>query len=218
MNNIIISPSLLGANYSKLDEELKRLKEAGISFLHFDVMDGKFVSNTSFSLDDLRKVNEYGFINDVHLMIVDPLERYKDYIDAGAKYLTFHLEAFKDEDKLLELISKIKKSGGFAGISIKPATPWQDLIKYLDKVDLVLVMSVEPGAGGQKFIEDSLIKIKELKDYIKTNNLKALISVDGGVNDTNSRRIIEAGADILVSGSYIFKHESIKEAVDKLCH
>lgn len=213
----IISCSILNVDFLKLNDILKQLYENKIPWLHFDVMDGNFVKNLSFGSSILKSINdsEYKFFNDVHLMINDPLQYYLDFIEAGASMITFHIESYNlDFEKNLKLINLIKSHNVKVGISLKPKTNISEVFKYLKYVDLVLIMSVEPGFGGQKFIEETYQKIHELKKEINKENLNVLISVDGGINDTNAQKIREYGADVLVSGSYLLA--DIKDRKNKL--
>lgn len=204
---IKVSPSLLSADFSILKEELKTVSESGAEFIHLDVMDGHFVPNMSFAMPvikSLRKVSDLFF--DTHLMITDPLRYIKDFSDAGSDMITFHIECDSDID---ETIAAIKKENKKCGISIKPKTPVKALIPYLDKIDSVLVMSVEPGFGGQKFMPEVLPKIEEIR-ALKPD---IMISVDGGIDDKTAPLVKKAGADTLVAGSYYFKASDKKEAV-----
>lgn len=217
MSNVIVSPSILAADFKNLDKDLLRMKNEGIKFLHFDVMDGKFVSNTTFDAPLLKELSsKFDFTYDVHLMIVNPKASYKEFTDAGANFLTFHYEAMNSDQEVEELINLIKKENCKAGISIKPATDIRKIEKFLDKLDLVLVMSVEPGFGGQKFMDSSLEKISYLKKYKIDHNLAFFISVDGGINAETGPRATKAGADILISGTYLFKSLDLKEDILKL--
>ena len=217
MNNVIINPSLLAADINKLDFELKRMKDEEIKYLHIDVMDGKFVDNISFDLKTISYVcSKFNFINDVHLMIENPQIHYLDYIKAGANILTFHYESLNDDEEVEKLIDLIKKENVKVGISLKPKTPVEKIFKFLTKLDLVLVMSVEPGYGGQSFMSESLEKIKTLNKIKKENNLNFIVSVDGGINDVTGILAKTAGADMLVSGTYLFKSENLKEAIQKI--
>ena len=204
---ITVSPSLLAADFSILKEELIKVSESGAEFIHLDVMDGHFVPNISFGIPvikSLRKVSSLFF--DTHLMISDPLRYIKDFSDAGSDMITFHIECDSDID---ETIAAIKKENKKCGISIKPKTPVSALIPYLDKIDSVLVMSVEPGFGGQKFMPEVLPKIEEIR-ALKPD---IMISVDGGIDDKTAPLVKKAGANTLVAGSYYFKSSDKKEAV-----
>lgn len=217
MRKIIVAPSLLSANKNDLVNECKKAEDAKCEFIHFDVMDGVFVPNVSFSSSQLKEIcDKHNCINDVHIMIENPLEHVKEYIDNGADYLTFHLEACKDENYVIDTINFIKLSGCKVGISIKPKTQVEEVLKYLDKVDLVLIMSVEPGFGGQKFISTALDKIHTCRNYIDSHNLKCLVEVDGGINNETGKLCKDAGADILVAGSYLYGHDDFNDRVKGL--
>tara|TARA_Y100000741_G_scaffold355304_1_gene330566 strand:+ start:431 stop:1090 length:660 start_codon:yes stop_codon:yes gene_type:complete len=203
MQKIKISPSILAADFSNLGLEIKKLKKAGADLIHVDVMDGHFVPNLTIGppiIKSLRKYTKIPF--DVHLMI-SPVHKYiKSYADAGADIITIHPEATNNLKKSVKLIKKLKKK---VGVSLNPNTSLNKLSNILNDIDLVLIMSVNPGFGGQKFIKKVLKKIKTLKKIIKKKKLKIQIEVDGGINFNNSKSIIDAGADILVSGTTIFK-------------
>ena len=216
MKKIQISPSILSADFSQLGNEIKRLEEGGADFIHVDVMDGHFVPNLTIGppvIKALRKNCSIKF--DVHLMI-SPVHKYIDaYSEAGADIITIHPEATED---LSGSIKKIKELGKKVGISLNPETKVNVIINYLDKIDLVLIMSVNPGFGGQKFIPEVLSKIKELKNIQKEKNIDFDIEIDGGINFENSKIAIKAGANILVSGTTIFKSNNgdIKKNIDLL--
>ena len=206
MKKIQISPSILSADFSQLGNEIKRLEQGGADMIHVDVMDGHFVPNLTIGptvIKSLRKYTNLPF--DVHLMI-DPVHRYiKDYSDAGADIITFHPEA---TENVLETINLIKSLNKKVGISLNPKTEIKVAKEYLDKIDLVLIMSVYPGFGGQKFIDDVVQKIKDLDKIREESNLNFKIEIDGGINFKTSIIAIEAGVDILVSGTTIFKENN----------
>ena len=217
MREIFIAASILSADFKKLKDEIINLKNEGVDYLHFDVMDGHFVNNISFGSYVLECIKDSTkLIKDVHLMITNPEKYYMDFIKAGADLITFHYEAIEKKEDIFLLINKIKENNVKVGISIKPNTKVNDILEFLPYVDLVLVMSVEPGFGGQKFIDTSLNKIRELYEIKNENKYIFLIEVDGGINDKTSKGAILNGADILVSGSYIFKSENRKESILKL--
>ena len=210
-----LSPSVLSANFANLQNDLDQLKKTKVKYLHLDIMDGKFVPNISFGfpiIKAIRKDND--FIFDTHLMIEEPIRYIDQFENSGADLITVHYEACSNLD---ETIEKIKSCGLKVGLSFKPKTDINNIIPYLEKIDLCLVMSVEPGFGGQSFMEDSIGKIQKLRSYIDENNLSCLIEVDGGIKDYNLKKVIDAGIDIVVSGSDIFSHKenSIVEQVNK---
>ena len=211
---IKVSPSVLACDLSKLFDEVRSIEAAGADMVHLDVMDGIFVTNISFGLPviaSLRKNTDIFF--DVHLMIDRP-ERYAErFIEAGADLLTFHYEATDDPNAILDVIHS---HGKMAGISVKPGTAVEDIYPLLDKCDLVLIMTVEPGYGGQAFIPETLDKIRMLRAEISKRGLKTDIQVDGGINAETAKMVVEAGANNLVAGSYVFKAEDRKAAIESL--
>ena len=207
-----VAPSVLSANFAELKKDLDSIQKYGADWIHYDVMDGHFVPNISFGysiLADVKKVSDLYL--DVHLMISDPKKYVDEFIKAGADLITFHIEAMESEEKTRELIEYIHQH---VGISIKPATPVSAIEKYLNDLDLVLVMSVEPGFGGQSFQDMAIAKIKELKD--KRQDAHYLIEVDGGINAQTGKLCKDAGADVLVAGSYVFNADNRQAAIDSL--
>lgn len=212
--SVEVSVSVLGADLTDMRKFLSSLDESDTDMLHFDVMDGVFVPNLSYGMPVLKDMDRCtDLFMDVHLMINDPAKYVKNFAESGADLITFHAESKSD---ISETIKLIKSLGIKAGISIKPATPVSDIEKYLSDIDLVLVMTVEPGFGGQSFMEDMIPKIKELDKYRKQNNLTYKIEVDGGINNVTGKKCADAGADVLVSGSYVLKSENMKEKVTLL--
>ena len=200
---IIVSPSMLAADFSKLAESIKKVEDGGAEYLHLDVMDGAFVPNISFGPCVISSIrNKSKMVFDVHLMINDPIRYIDDYVKAGADIITIHYESCKDP---LETINYIKSKGVKASVSIKPATPPEAIFDLLDKVDMVLVMTVEPGFGGQKLIPDTLPKIAALRRKANELGLTSLqIEVDGGITPDNIALLTSNGADVIVAGSSVF--------------
>jgi|TARA_B100001540_G_scaffold5396_1_gene4755 ribulose-phosphate 3-epimerase len=216
MKKIQISPSILSADFSQLGNEIKRLEEGGADMIHVDVMDGHFVPNLTIGPPVIKTLRNYTKLPfDVHLMI-SPVHKYiKDYADAGANIITIHPEA---TNSLTESINLIKKLNKKVGISLNPDTKLEVIKNVINKIDLVLIMSVYPGFGGQKFMPEVVEKIKNLKKIKEKENLNFDIEVDGGINFENSKVVIDAGANILVSGTTIFKENNgnIKKNIDSL--
>ena len=216
MKKIQISPSILSADFSQLGNEIKRLEEGGADMIHVDVMDGHFVPNLTIGPPVIKALRNYTKIPfDVHLMI-SPVHKYiKDYADAGADIITIHPEA---TDNLIDSINLIKKFNKKVGVSLNPDTKLNVIKNILDQIDLILIMSVFPGFGGQKFMPEVVEKIKNLKEKKDTKNFDFDIEVDGGINFDNCKTVIEAGANILVSGTTIFKENNgnIKKNIESL--
>ena len=210
----IISPSILGGSFSNMEKIIKSLDQSEAEYIHFDVMDGDFVPNLTFGpqfISNLRDHTKKVF--DVHLMINRVSKFLDDYINAGSDIITFHLEI---EENINELISKIKDKNIKAGIGIKPKTPWEEIKSLLHSIDQVIIMTVEPGFGGQSFMSSQINKIKSISNYIKENNLSVDIEIDGGVNYETGKICRDAGANILVAGSFLFKQENLLTATNEL--
>lgn len=201
-NSFLIAPSILSADFSKLGEEINNVTRHGADWIHIDVMDGHFVPNITIGpsvVKSIRSISNIFF--DVHLMIESPEKFIDDFVHAGANLLTFHIETTQDPETL---IKKIKEKKIKVGITLKPQTPIETIVPYISQVDLVLIMTVNPGFSGQNFLNDQIDKIKWVRNYITKNKLSTLIQVDGGINDQTAKFCFEA--DILVAGNYIFKN------------
>ena len=212
--NTIISASILSADLCNLERDIKRAEDAGCEYIHFDVMDGVFVNNISYGIPVFKAVSRVTkAVLDVHLMIIDPLKYVKNFADAGADIITFHYESDSDCGKCIDAIHAC---GRKAGVAIKPGTPATVLEPYLDKAVMFLIMTVEPGFGGQEFIYDMTGKISELKKMLDERKLSTPIQVDGGINDTTAVLTAEHGAEIIVTGSYLFKAPDMRKAADNI--
>ena len=209
-----LSPSILSADFSKLGEQINLLDEAGAQYVHIDVMDGMFVPSISFGLPIIKSIrNCTDRIFDVHLMIEEPARYINEFAEAGADIITVHAEACKHLDRTVEMI---KEKELIAGVALNPSTPLSAIEYVLPKVDMVLIMTVNPGFGGQQFIPYTLQKIKDLKDMLKKTGNKADIEVDGGIKTDNVRQVLEAGANIIVAGSAVFSGDIGKNVNDFL--
>ena len=210
-----IAPSILSADFSKLGEEVIKLHDAGADFIHIDVMDGEFVTYISFGMPVIKAIrNKTDKVFDVHLMINNPQRYIDDFIEAGADIITLHYESEKHLDRAIQYI---KSKGVKAAVALNPATPTVVLKNIIGSLDMVLIMSVNPGFGGQSFIPYSLDKIREVKQMaIEANNEDILIQVDGGIDSNNVKDVVEAGANVIVAGSAVFKNGNIEENIKAL--
>jgi ribulose-phosphate 3-epimerase len=213
--DLLISPSALAADFANLETEVNKIADAGCELLHLDIMDGHFVPNLTLGppvINSLR--SKSNLIFDAHLMITDPLKYISSFINAGSDHITFHIESDGDP---LEIIQQIKKHGATAGISIKPNTPVSDIVPFLAELDLILVMTVEPGFGGQSFMKEMMPKVAELRQLAKENGYTYHIQVDGGVDQKTIADVTKAGANVIVAGTAVFRHpDGVDSAVQQL--
>lgn len=210
----ILSPSILAADFNKLGQQIADVQKAGAPYLHVDVMDGMFVPSISFGMPVIKSIRKNtDMIFDVHLMIVDPIRYIKEFAEIGADVITFHLEAAPDVNAVIDEIHSLGKR---AGLSIKPGTPVEELVPYLDKVDMILVMTVEPGFGGQPFIEASYDRIKAIRAMLTERGLDTDIQVDGGITKENVQSVIAAGANVIVAGSTVYRGDAAQNTKDLL--
>ena len=211
-----ISPSILASNMLELGNEIKKIESSGAKYVHIDIMDGCFVPNISFGMPVISAVRGCtDLVLDVHAMIVEPDRYIDDFIRCGADIITFHYEAL-DNDRIVKAIEKIKSQGKRVGISIKPKTEAEVLYPYINDIDMVLVMTVEPGFGGQKFMTDMMPKVEYLRNWANENHKALWIQVDGGIAASTAKTVADAGADVLVAGSAVFGAPDRQEAIENI--
>ena len=212
-----IAPSILSADFSKFGEEIVRIDNAGADMVHIDIMDGVFVPNISFGMPVVKAIRKYTKLPfDVHLMIVEPQKYIKEFVACGADYITFHIEAIEDPEAVRSALKEIREAGVGAGLSVKPKTPAEAIFPYLDLLDLVLVMTVEPGFGNQKMIPECLAKVKEIRAEADKQGFKPLISMDGGMNLSTAEEVRNSGVDMAVAGSAVFGAPDAAEMIKML--
>ena len=206
MRNYVLSPSILAADFKVLGQEMKKTEENGAAYIHFDVMDGMFVPSISFGMPVLASIHDATEqFMDVHLMVQEPIRYVEAFKKAGADYVTVHLEACEDVKTTLD---KIHACGMKAGLAVNPETDVKELVPYMEDVEMILIMSVQPGFGGQKFIPESLDKIREVRAMLNEKNLETDIQVDGGIYVENVREVLDAGANVIVAGSAVFRGDA----------
>ena len=209
-----VAPSIIAAQFNEFQKEIATVEKAGADLLHLDVMDGVFVRNITFGPMIVEAIDRISTIElDAHLMIIKPENYLKQFIDAGLNWVSFHCEATDQTDECIAYIQERKVR---AGLAINPPTPFDQIKRYVEKLDYLLIMTVNPGFYGQKFISDVLKKIEEAKDWITKHRLRCLIEVDGGINSVNASQVCQAGADIIVAGAGIFKAGDYKKAIEEL--
>jgi len=220
MSMIKVAPSILSSNFAILGEEIQRIENAKADFIHIDIMDANFVPNLTLGPVIVKAVRSYSKLPfDVHLMINNPIEYAEKFIEAGADFLTFHVESpcfSNDASNILKLLKSIKKLGCAPGLVLKPQTPAEAIFSYMEMCSIILVMTVEPGFGGQEFMPETLSKIKTIRQEINSKNYDILLEVDGGIDQKTAELCVKAGANVLVSGNYLFNHQNMSQAIAEL--
>ena len=215
MRPIYVAPSILSADFARIEEEVRKVGDAGAEFIHLDVMDGVFVPAKTFGPDLVKKITPHAgkMLRDTHLMVEDPIKLVDGFAEAGSQLITFHYESYDNDEQRFACLRYIKQRGLKVGMSIKPATSPEVLDAFLSELDLVLVMSVEPGKGGQSFMENALPKIAYFRQHIDRLQKPIYLEVDGGINEKTGKLCVDFGADVLVAGSYIYGHEDFAERI-----
>ncbi len=218
MRPIIVAPSILSADFDHIESEVLKVEPAGAKFIHLDVMDGVFVPAKTFGPELVRRISPFAgkMVRDTHLMVADPKSMIDEFAAAGSELITFHYESYDNDEDRFSCLHAIHDAGLLCGMSIKPDTPEEVLLPFLPELDLVLVMSVEPGKGGQKFMEKSLQKLSYFRKHIDELGKKIYLEVDGGINDETAKIAVRFGADVLVAGSYIYGHEDYARRIQEL--
>lgn len=218
MRHVYVAPSILSADFSRIEEEVAKAAASGAEFLHLDVMDGIFVPKVTFGPDLVERVIPYAgkMVRDMHLMVADPMKVAKGFVEAGADIITFHYESYADDESRWSCLRFIRSLGAKVGMAVSPSTPAAVLDTFLSELDLVLIMSVVPGKGGQLFLPCALEKLSYVRQKIDALGMDILLEVDGGVNEETAKQCVQAGADILVAGSYLYRSDDFEDRVRRI--
>ena len=216
---MIVAPSILSLDYANFNAQCELLNQSKAEWIHFDVMDGHFVPNLTFGTEILKGFKKAcpNKVMDVHFMVEDPNRFIEPFMNAGADVITVHHEVFADSEQMIATLKRIRSLGLKAGVSVKPKTSWEAVLPYIEYCDLLLVMSVEPGFGGQSFMEDMLVKVEEWRKLIDERHLDCVIEIDGGINCETAKLAVKAGVDVLVAGSYVFKGDILRNVDSLVC-
>lgn len=216
---MIVAPSILSLDYANFNAQCELLNQSKAEWIHFDVMDGHFVPNLTFGTEILKGFKKAcpNKVMDVHFMVEDPNRFIEPFMNAGADVITVHHEVFADSEQMIATLKRIRSLGMKAGVSVKPKTFWEAVLPYIECCDLLLVMSVEPGFGGQSFMEDMLVKVEEWRKLIDERHLDCVIEIDGGINCETAKLAVKAGVDVLVAGSYVFKGDILRNVDSLVC-